>query len=106
MEREGSSFFSIMTPGIKTKVVPMATAVFISILALIAAMFSAKSVIAESQATLVIKSRVDAGPWRTGCRCHPTALQSGSAGCLYVHRLTLYARVGIRVRRSQAVPGG
>jgi hypothetical protein len=60
-----------MIPPIKYKPVSLATAALILILVLIVALFSAKGIIAGSAATLVIKSRVDAGPWTTDSAIYP-----------------------------------
>jgi hypothetical protein len=62
----------IMIPGIKTKVVPMAAAIllFVSFVSTVLCV-SATGVIAGSQATLVVKSRVDAGPWTTDSAIYP-----------------------------------
>jgi len=60
-----------MIPAIKNKPVHSATAVLFFILVLIVALFSAKDVIAGSAATLVIKSRVDTGPWTTDSAIYP-----------------------------------
>jgi hypothetical protein len=61
-----------MIPGIKTKVVPMAAAIllFVSFVSTVLCV-SATGVIAGSAATLVIESRVDAGPWTTDSAIYP-----------------------------------